>query len=147
MMTIWTLMHQQCSQRSSSPPIATPRERGVPPTCQSRQRTRYLGEDINRLIITFTDGDPRVEKYRPSTLDDVSGHQDILATINKFVEANVRTLQLIASINSDIAPATTTSTSLWTSRYWQDIYSPRVSKAHLWKQEHETDGARAQRIR
>lgn len=32
---------------------------------------------------------PRVEKYRPNTLDDVSGHQDILATINKFVEANV----------------------------------------------------------
>ena len=32
---------------------------------------------------------PRVEKYRPDTLDDVSGHQDILATINKFVETNV----------------------------------------------------------
>ena len=31
----------------------------------------------------------RVEKYRPNTLDDVSGHQDILATINKFVESNV----------------------------------------------------------
>ncbi|KAG6014731.1 hypothetical protein E4U41_004780 [Claviceps citrina] len=30
----------------------------------------------------------RIEKYRPTTLDDVSGHQDILATINKFVEAN-----------------------------------------------------------
>ncbi|OKP12253.1 Replication factor C subunit 3 [Penicillium subrubescens] len=29
-----------------------------------------------------------VEKYRPNTLDDVSGHQDILATINKFVEKN-----------------------------------------------------------
>jgi len=32
----------------------------------------------------------RVEKYRPNTLDDVAGHQDILATINKFVELNVR---------------------------------------------------------
>lgn len=32
---------------------------------------------------------PRVEKYRPETLDDVSGHQDILATINKFVDSNV----------------------------------------------------------
>lgn len=32
----------------------------------------------------------RVEKYRPSTLDDVSGHQDIRATINRFVEHNVR---------------------------------------------------------
>lgn len=30
----------------------------------------------------------RVEKYRPTTLDDVSGHQDILATINKFVDSN-----------------------------------------------------------
>lgn len=31
----------------------------------------------------------RVEKYRPDTFEDVSGHQDILATINKFVECNV----------------------------------------------------------
>lgn len=30
----------------------------------------------------------RVEKYRPETLEDVSGHQDILATVNKFVETN-----------------------------------------------------------
>ena len=29
----------------------------------------------------------RVEKYRPNSLDDVSGHQDILATINRFIEA------------------------------------------------------------
>lgn len=35
-----------------------------------------------------TDTDLRVEKYRPTTLDDVSGHQDILATINKFVDSN-----------------------------------------------------------
>lgn len=33
----------------------------------------------------------RVEKYRPDTLDDVSGHQDIIATINRFVDSNVRT--------------------------------------------------------
>ena len=32
----------------------------------------------------------RVEKYRPDTLDDVEGHQDIIATINKFVDSNVR---------------------------------------------------------
>ena len=32
----------------------------------------------------------RVEKYRPDTLDDVSGHKDIIATINKFIEANVK---------------------------------------------------------
>lgn len=30
----------------------------------------------------------RIEKYRPVTLDDVSGHHDILATINKFVDSN-----------------------------------------------------------
>ncbi|KAH0533921.1 hypothetical protein FGG08_007460 [Glutinoglossum americanum] len=30
----------------------------------------------------------RVEKYRPDTLDDVSGHHDIIATINKFVDTN-----------------------------------------------------------
>jgi replication factor C subunit 3/5 len=30
----------------------------------------------------------RVEKYRPNTLEDVSGHQDIIATINKFVDQN-----------------------------------------------------------
>lgn len=35
----------------------------------------------------------RVEKYRPDTLDDVSGHQDILATINKFVDTNVYILR------------------------------------------------------
>lgn len=34
----------------------------------------------------------RVEKYRPNTLDDVSGHQDIVATINKFVDTNVNQL-------------------------------------------------------
>ncbi|KFY16680.1 hypothetical protein V492_01162, partial [Pseudogymnoascus sp. VKM F-4246] len=31
---------------------------------------------------------PRVEKYRPDTLEDVSGHQDIISTINRFVETN-----------------------------------------------------------
>ena len=36
--------------------------------------------------------DPRVEKYRPDTLDDVSGHQDILATITRFVDTNVSVL-------------------------------------------------------
>ena len=30
----------------------------------------------------------RVEKYRPTTLEEVSGHQDIIATINKFVDSN-----------------------------------------------------------
>ena len=43
-------------------------------------------QNLQQLIIR------RVEKYRPDTLDDVSGHQDILATINKFVDTNVRNL-------------------------------------------------------
>ncbi|KAJ5191994.1 uncharacterized protein N7498_010979 [Penicillium cinerascens] len=40
------------------------------------------------LPIAALDNLPWVEKYRPSSLDDVSGHQDILATINRFIEAN-----------------------------------------------------------
>ncbi|KAI9710451.1 MAG: hypothetical protein M1812_007419 [Candelaria pacifica] len=41
------------------------------------------------LPVAAEDSLPWVEKYRPDTLDDVSGHQDILATINKFVDTNV----------------------------------------------------------
>lgn len=40
------------------------------------------------LPVEAEDSLPWVEKYRPETLDDVSGHQDILATINKFVDSN-----------------------------------------------------------
>ncbi|KAJ5664811.1 uncharacterized protein N7477_007259 [Penicillium maclennaniae] len=40
------------------------------------------------LPISALDNLPWVEKYRPSSLDDVSGHRDILATINRFIEAN-----------------------------------------------------------
>ncbi|KAG9924241.1 activator 1 subunit 3, partial [Aureobasidium melanogenum] len=40
------------------------------------------------LPVELQDTLPWVEKYRPNTLDDVSGHQDILATINKFVDGN-----------------------------------------------------------
>ncbi|KAG5983035.1 hypothetical protein E4U55_000931 [Claviceps digitariae] len=40
------------------------------------------------LPVEAEDSLPWIEKYRPTTLDDVSGHQDILATINKFVDAN-----------------------------------------------------------
>ncbi|MDI1489219.1 MAG: Subunit of heteropentameric Replication factor C (RF-C) [Ramalina farinacea] len=40
------------------------------------------------LPVEAEDNLPWVEKYRPETLDDVSGHQDILATINKFVDSN-----------------------------------------------------------
>lgn len=38
------------------------------------------------LPVEAEDSLPWVEKYRPTTLSDVSGHQDILATIHKFVE-------------------------------------------------------------
>jgi hypothetical protein len=41
------------------------------------------------LSSTVPNSNFRVEKYRPESLDEVSGHQDILATINRFVEANV----------------------------------------------------------
>ncbi|KAL8996200.1 MAG: hypothetical protein Q9188_006620 [Gyalolechia gomerana] len=40
------------------------------------------------LPVEAEDSLPWVEKYRPNTLDDVSGHQDVLATINKFVDSN-----------------------------------------------------------
>ncbi|OAP61671.1 hypothetical protein AYL99_03874 [Fonsecaea erecta] len=40
------------------------------------------------LPVEAEDNLPWVEKYRPNTLDEVSGHQDILATINRFVEHN-----------------------------------------------------------
>ncbi|KAB8075806.1 P-loop containing nucleoside triphosphate hydrolase protein [Aspergillus leporis] len=40
------------------------------------------------LPVEALDNLPWVEKYRPNTLADVSGHQDILATINKFVDTN-----------------------------------------------------------
>ncbi|KAK4656398.1 Subunit of heteropentameric Replication factor C (RF-C) [Podospora pseudocomata] len=40
------------------------------------------------LPVEAEDSLPWVEKYRPVSLDDVSGHQDILATINKFVDSN-----------------------------------------------------------
>ncbi|KAF1822731.1 P-loop containing nucleoside triphosphate hydrolase protein [Dissoconium aciculare CBS 342.82] len=40
------------------------------------------------LPVEAEDNLPWVEKYRPNSLADVSGHQDILATINKFVDTN-----------------------------------------------------------
>ncbi|KAF2768698.1 P-loop containing nucleoside triphosphate hydrolase protein [Teratosphaeria nubilosa] len=40
------------------------------------------------LPVEAEDNLPWVEKYRPATLSDVSGHHDILATINKFVDSN-----------------------------------------------------------
>ncbi|OCK85463.1 replication factor C subunit 3 [Lepidopterella palustris CBS 459.81] len=40
------------------------------------------------LPVEAEDSLPWVEKYRPNSLADVQGHQDILATINKFVDSN-----------------------------------------------------------
>ncbi|KAF7718216.1 Replication factor C subunit 3 [Penicillium ucsense] len=51
-------------------------------TASGKKRT------VADLPVQAQDNLPWVEKYRPSTLDDVSGHQDILATINKFIEKN-----------------------------------------------------------
>ncbi|TVY22145.1 Replication factor C subunit [Lachnellula hyalina] len=56
----------------------------------------FSSENINskgkrsaaNLPVEAEDSLPWVEKYRPDTLEDVSGHQDILATINKFVDTN-----------------------------------------------------------
>ncbi|KAH7348108.1 P-loop containing nucleoside triphosphate hydrolase protein [Pyrenochaeta sp. MPI-SDFR-AT-0127] len=40
------------------------------------------------LPVEAEDSLPWVEKYRPNSLDDVEGHHDIIATINKFVDSN-----------------------------------------------------------
>lgn len=40
------------------------------------------------LPVEAEDNLPWVEKYRPNSLSDVSGHHDILATINRFVDTN-----------------------------------------------------------
>ncbi|KAL2004593.1 hypothetical protein VTN00DRAFT_3329 [Thermoascus crustaceus] len=40
------------------------------------------------LPVEAQDNLPWVEKYRPNTLGDVSGHRDIIATINRFIDSN-----------------------------------------------------------
>ncbi|CAI6333489.1 unnamed protein product [Periconia digitata] len=40
------------------------------------------------LPVEAEDSLPWVEKYRPNSLDDVEGHRDIIATINRFVDTN-----------------------------------------------------------
>lgn len=53
-------------------------------------QTEVKGKRIaSDLPVEAQDSLPWVEKYRPDTLADVQGHQDILATIDKFVESNV----------------------------------------------------------
>lgn len=60
----------------------------------------------------------RVEKYRPNSMEDVSGHQDIIATINKFVEANVSVLPTMERSPSNDDAAFTSSIVVRTSRHW-----------------------------
>lgn len=66
----------------------------VPP---SKDKSIQFGSDntagrgkriVADLPIEVGDNLPWVEKYRPNTLSDVSGHRDILSTINRFVERN-----------------------------------------------------------
>ncbi|KAA8907539.1 P-loop containing nucleoside triphosphate hydrolase protein [Sphaerosporella brunnea] len=48
------------------------------------------GKKLSKANLPVSAGDtlPWVEKYRPNTLEDVSGHEDILQTINRFVASN-----------------------------------------------------------
>ncbi|TPX23791.1 hypothetical protein DIZ76_013134 [Coccidioides immitis] len=86
------------------------------------------------LPVEAEDNLPWVEKYRPSTLDDVSGHQDIIATINRFIESNVssRTSKPSEIWHPDSQLkewqlATTSSFTLRPTRNRQDLHdiSPR----------------------
>lgn len=65
----------------------------------------------------------RVEKYRPNSLEDVSGHQDILATLNKFVNTNVgypeRNIDLPLT---HMCTATTSSPFIRATRDRQDVH-------------------------
>ncbi|EGS23384.1 DNA replication factor C-like protein [Thermochaetoides thermophila DSM 1495] len=54
----------------------------------SANNTAKGKRSVGNLPVEAEDSLPWVEKYRPATLSDVSGHQDILATINKFIESN-----------------------------------------------------------
>ena len=63
----------------------------VPPTKNitfSSSETAKGKRSAANLPVEAEDSLPWVEKYRPVSLTDVSGHQDILATINKFVDSN-----------------------------------------------------------
>ncbi|PGH05716.1 hypothetical protein AJ79_06732 [Helicocarpus griseus UAMH5409] len=55
----------------------------------SSDNTNARGKRIAAdLPVEAEDNLPWVEKYRPNTLEDVSGHQDIIGTINRFIESN-----------------------------------------------------------
>ena len=92
----------------------------------------------------------RVEKYRPKTLSDVSGHQDILATINRFVEHNVRprvfSILCSTALFIDLhSSAPSSSPSLWASGHGQDLHHSRSRATNL-RQEHAPDGPRTKRL-
>jgi hypothetical protein len=82
----------------------------------------------------------RVEKYRPNTLDDVSGHQDILATINRFVEHNVRPSTSFILRTTDDYLATPPSPVLRSTRHGQNIHDPRTRSQNLRAQKHPPNG-------
>ncbi|KAL5352857.1 Subunit of heteropentameric Replication factor C (RF-C) [Pseudogymnoascus australis] len=50
----------------------------------SSKQTAQGKRSAANLPVEAEDTLPWVEKYRPDTLEDVSGHQDIIATINRF---------------------------------------------------------------
>lgn len=85
---MWMLrrrMTRWCSART----IPT-KESEVPPIYRLKLRIVYHGKRLPSLYsLDSVNRFRRVEKYRPDTLEDVCGHQDILATINKFVDTNV----------------------------------------------------------
>lgn len=93
----------------------------------------------------------RVEKYRPSSLDDVQGHQDILATINKFIDTHV-SLPLIIALyrwkhsKHKPLPAFTTSSSLWSTRYRKNDDDSGPGETDIWKQKYAANGAGVERF-
>jgi len=101
---------------------------------------------VNQFFIQAFAYCPRVEKYRPNSLDDVEGHRDIIATINKFVDSNVRSKAAIIKCFL-IATATTASPSLWPPWHGQDVHSARSRATYIRKQKHQTDGTGAQCFR
>lgn len=92
----WTLTSLHRPRTSLSRRTTPPRANEAPPTYPSKPRTVCHGEQgpsgahgtVCDSSSSHLHSRARVEKYRPATLADVSGHQDILATINKFVDSN-----------------------------------------------------------
>lgn len=81
-------MNRSMIQSFSIRTTETQKANGALQTSLWRPRIVYHGDfSTNRRGI---DADhSRVEKYRPNSLEDVSGHQDILTTLIKFVDTNV----------------------------------------------------------